>query len=104
MAMIAVVPKPSKSDYSLPKSYRPVALLECLGKLIEKVITTRILHDVGAYNLIPTNQFGACLHSLTIHAGLALTHDITTAHTRGSCCGELQLNIQDSLTTSTMIG
>jgi hypothetical protein len=93
-AMIAVVPKPGKADYSLPKSYRPLALLECLGKLLEKVITKRILHDVGAYNLVPTNQFGARPHSSTIHAGLTLTHDIATAHAKGGCCGSLQLDIQ----------
>ena len=93
-ALIAVVPKPGKTDYSLPKSYRPVALLECLGKLLEKVVTKRILHDVGAYNLVPTNQFGARPHSSTIHAGLTLTHDIATAHAKGSCCGSLQLDIQ----------
>jgi hypothetical protein len=81
-AMIAVVPKPGKTDYSLPKSYRPLALLECLGKLLEKVITKRILHNVGAYNLVPTNQFGARPHSSTIHAGLALTHDIATVTER----------------------
>src|SRR6266852_2055496 len=92
--MIAVVPKPDKSDYSLPKSYRPVALLECLDKLLEKVITQRILHNVGAHNLVPTNQFGARPHSSTIHAGLALTHDIATVHAKGSCCGSLLLDIQ----------
>jgi hypothetical protein len=34
----AVVPKPGKEDYSLSKCYLPIALLECLGKLLEKVI------------------------------------------------------------------
>ena len=89
-----MVPKAGKTDYSLPKSYRPVALLECLGKLLEKVITKRILHDVGAHDLLPTNQFGTRPHSSMIHAGLALTHDIAMAHAKGSCCGSLQLDIQ----------
>ena len=93
-ALIAVVPKQGQTDYSLPKNYRPIALLECLGKLLEKVITKRILHDIGAYALIPTNQFGARPHSSTIHAGLALTHDIATTHARGGCCGSLQFDIQ----------
>jgi hypothetical protein len=37
-AMIAIIPKLGKEDYSLPKSYCPVALLNCLGKLLEKII------------------------------------------------------------------
>jgi hypothetical protein len=58
-AAIAVVPKPGKEDYSLPKCYRLVALLECLGKLLEKVVAKRIAHDITALSLIPTTQFGA---------------------------------------------
>jgi Reverse transcriptase (RNA-dependent DNA polymerase) len=61
---------------------------------LEKVITKRILHDIGALSLVPTNQFGARPHSSTIHAGLALTHDIALAHARGGCCGSLQFDIQ----------
>jgi hypothetical protein len=91
MAMIALVPKPSKTDFSLLKSYRLMALLKCLGKLI---VMRRILDNVRAFNLVPTNQFGAHLHSLIIHTGLALTSDISTAHTKGSCCSSLQLDIQ----------
>jgi hypothetical protein len=30
-ATVAVIPKPNRADYSLPKNYRPIALLECLG-------------------------------------------------------------------------
>ena len=38
-ATIVPVAKPNKPDYSAPKAYRPVSLMECTGKLIEKVIT-----------------------------------------------------------------
>jgi hypothetical protein len=93
-ATIAVVPKPGKSDYSLPKSYRPVALLECLSKLLEKVVAKRILHDIGLLNLVPTNQFGARPHSSAIHAGIALTHDIAVTHAQGGCCASIQFDIQ----------
>jgi hypothetical protein len=37
-ATIAVIPKLGKDDYSLLKCYCLVALLECLGKLLEKII------------------------------------------------------------------
>ena len=93
-ATIAVVPKPGKSDYSLPKSYRPVALLECLSKLLEKVIAKRVLFEIGKHSLVPTNQFGARPHSSTVHAGLALTHDIAIIHAQGGCCASIQFDIQ----------
>jgi hypothetical protein len=58
-ATIAVVLKPGKDDYSLPKCYCPVALLECVGKLLEKIVARHLTHDIAALCLIPTTQFGA---------------------------------------------
>ena len=37
-ALVVVVPKPNKPNYSLPKAYRPISLLECCGKLLEKIV------------------------------------------------------------------
>jgi hypothetical protein len=37
-AKVVVIPKPGKADYSAPKSYRPISLLECTGKVLEKII------------------------------------------------------------------
>ena len=31
------MPKPDKDDYNLAKSYRYISLLNCLGKMVEKV-------------------------------------------------------------------
>jgi hypothetical protein len=93
-AMIVVIPKPGRTDYTLPKNYRPVTLIECLSKLLEKIVAKCVLHNIGKHGLVPTNQFGAHPHSSTIHAGLALTHDITVAHMQGGCCTSLQFDIQ----------
>ncbi|KAH9980510.1 hypothetical protein BJV74DRAFT_726954, partial [Russula compacta] len=38
-AIVCVVPKPNRADYSLAKNFCPISLLECLGKLVEKLIT-----------------------------------------------------------------
>jgi hypothetical protein len=93
-AAIAVVPKPGKDNYSLPKCYRPIALLECLGKLLEKVVARHLTYDITMLSLIPFTQFGTCPHSSTIDAGLCLTHDIEMAHSLWSICGTLLFDIQ----------
>jgi hypothetical protein len=93
-ATIAIVPKLGKEDYSLPKSYCPVALLDCLGKLLKKIVTKRLSHDISALCLIPTTQFGAHPFSSTIDVGLCLTHDIETAHALGGVCASLLFDIQ----------
>ncbi|MBW0518935.1 hypothetical protein O181_058650 [Austropuccinia psidii MF-1] len=41
-AVTAIIRKAGKDDYSDPKSYRPIALLNTLGKLFEKIINDRL--------------------------------------------------------------
>lgn len=35
-------PKPGRTDIPVPKSLRPISLLSCLGKTLEKILTQRI--------------------------------------------------------------
>lgn len=92
-ATVAVVPKLNRTDPSLPKNYRPISLLECLGKLLENVISTRLLYDINHYKLIPSTQFGGRNASSTIDAGLCLQHDIRTSHASGLVCASLLFDI-----------
>jgi hypothetical protein len=94
MATIVVILKPGKEDYSLLKCYCPVALLKCLGKLLENIVATRLTHDITSLHLIPTTQFGTHPFSSMIDASLCLTHNIKMAHTLGGVCGSLLFNIQ----------
>jgi len=45
-------------DPALPSSYRPISLLDTLGKLSEKIILARILHEVSERGLMQDDQFG----------------------------------------------
>ena len=38
-ARVVMLKKPNKKDPSAPRSYRPITLEECLGKLLEKIVT-----------------------------------------------------------------
>ena len=49
---IVIIPKPNKLLYDLSKLFRPIVLLNTLGKLIEKVIGERIQFHIIANNFI----------------------------------------------------
>ncbi|QRV93494.1 Reverse transcriptase from mobile element jockey protein [Ceratobasidium sp. AG-Ba] len=75
-AIVSIIPKPRKIDMSNPSSYRPISLLETLSKCLEKIITSRILYDVGSLGLVPYSQFGSRDNSSCTDAGLSMVHDI----------------------------
>ena len=83
-ATIVPVAKPNKPDYSAPKAYRPVSLMECTGKLLEKVITRRITNDIDLHpDILPNNQFGSRPQHCTTDAALTLVHRIQSARRSG---------------------
>jgi hypothetical protein len=54
-----VILKPGKTDYQLPKAYRVIALQNCLGKVIEKVVATRVRQSVKGGNYYTMANSGA---------------------------------------------
>jgi hypothetical protein len=49
--------RPGK-DPALPSSCRPISLLDTTGKLFEKILLARILHEVSKRGLLLGEQFG----------------------------------------------
>ena len=78
-AIMVVIPKPNKPDYSLPKAYRPISLLECCGKLLEKIIAKRILSDAHSFDILPPSQFGSRDYHSATDAALCLVHQAQAA-------------------------
>jgi len=56
-ARVIYILKPGK-DPALPSSYRPISLLDTIGKLFEKILLARILHVVNECGLLRDEQFG----------------------------------------------
>ncbi|CRL30042.1 Endonuclease/exonuclease/phosphatase [Penicillium camemberti] len=50
--------KAGPRDYRIPKSYRPVALLNTLGKVLEAIIATRVAWLVEEHKLLPDTHLG----------------------------------------------
>src|ERR1700677_1606878 len=93
-AVVVVIPKPDKPDYSHAKAHRPISLLETMSKLLEKAVAKRFQHDIVKHELIPTNQFGGRAHSSCLDAGLTLLHDVQRAHSIGLKVGILLFDVR----------
>ena len=92
-AVVCIIPKPNRADYTLAKNFCPISLLECLGKLLEKIVAKLIYRDMANHALVPTMQFGGRNASSTLDAGLTVLHDIQIAHNAGLRSGILLFDI-----------
>ena len=78
-----IIPKPNKPTYSVAKAYRPIVLLNTLGKLYEKVISKCIQFDASKLDIFHPNQLGGIQQRSTEDAGLILTHIIKQDGVKG---------------------
>ncbi|KAF8677922.1 hypothetical protein AX14_004740, partial [Amanita brunnescens Koide BX004] len=78
-----IIPKPKKADYTVPKAYQPIALLNTMGKLLTKVLANRMQFDAAAYSLLHEGQCGGIRKHATIDASIVLLDFINTSRERG---------------------
>ena len=57
-ATTVILPKLNKPSYSDLRAYRPIRLLECTGKILEKIVASRLSFDIGKHDLVLFEQFG----------------------------------------------
>jgi hypothetical protein len=86
-SLSVIIPKPGKASYSTPKSFRPIVLLNTLGKLVEKMLARRLQFDGVAHNAFEPNQFGGVAQCSTEDAGIYLTH-LVRAEALVPCLGQ----------------
>jgi ribonuclease HI len=58
-ANCVILPKPGKPDYSLPRAYRPISLLPCLGKILERIVADRTADAALRCGALIPSQLGA---------------------------------------------
>ncbi|CDM38421.1 Probable transposable element [Penicillium roqueforti FM164] len=78
-AKIIVLRKPGKPDYAMPGAYRPISLLNTLGKLLEAVMARRLSYLAEKHGLLPSSQFGGRPGRTTEQALLVLSNAIDQA-------------------------
>jgi hypothetical protein len=72
-AITAIIRKANKDTYSSPNSYRPIALISCLGKVFEGIIPKRIPFYAENNQIIAEGHFGGQAGRSTDDANLFLT-------------------------------
>ncbi|CAL4204942.1 unnamed protein product, partial [Meganyctiphanes norvegica] len=71
-AILKLLPKDGK-DITLPQNYRPIALLDNIGKIFEKIINSRLRQYLEDNNLYNSQQYG-------FRQGKSTTHVINMIH------------------------
>lgn len=77
-AATIVLRKPGKKDYSNAKAYRPIALLDTLGKILESIVSERLRYAVETADTLPDTQMGTRRHRSTDTALQLITEKIHT--------------------------
>jgi ribonuclease HI len=72
----AILKKQGKPDYSVPKAYRVIALLNCLGKVSERILAQRLSYLAETTSLLHPSQIGGRLKKSAIDAALLLTNKV----------------------------
>ena len=67
-----------RADYSIPKGYRPIALLNTLGKALESIMAEKLIYLADTFNLLSDTQMGARQNRSTESALKLLTEQVHT--------------------------
>ena len=71
-----VLRKPSKPDYTKPNAYRPIALENTIGKILESITTELLSYLIETHDLLPANHFGGRPQRTTEDAMMILTENV----------------------------
>ena len=58
--IMVILQKPSKPDYSIPKAYRPITLLNTTAKILSAIVADHTSFILETHNLLPSTHFGGC--------------------------------------------
>ena len=93
-ATIVIIKKNGKPDYSAPKAYRPISLLNCLGKICEKIMATRLAHMAEKNHLLHNLQIGGRPKRSAVDAAMFLTTKIDEANKRNMISSTLCIDVK----------
>lgn len=93
LAEVVLLPKPNR-DPSTVKGWRPIALLSCLGKGLERLLAKRMAHLAVVCDVVGHQQFGALPKRSATDLVSCVVHDIEEARTQGWAATFVTLDVQ----------
>jgi ribonuclease HI/exonuclease III len=89
-----VLRKPGKPRYDVPKAYRPIALLNTLGKVLTSIVAEQLTFYTEKYSLLPPLHFGGRPARTTNDAIHYLVYKIKDAWRKKQVVSVLFLDIE----------
>ena len=79
MKIARVVPIFKAGDKAIFSNYRPVSILPCFSKFLERIVYNRILSYLNDFHILCDNQYGFRKNNSTTHALIDLYDKISSA-------------------------
>ena len=86
--------KGGKRDFGLVRSYRVISLLNCMGKVVEKVVAEHLSQYCEAYSKLHQGQMGARKEQSAIDAVAILVHSVQEKWSEKKLAGALFMDVK----------
>ncbi|TVY73798.1 putative RNA-directed DNA polymerase from transposon BS [Fusarium oxysporum f. sp. cubense] len=98
-AEVVMIAKPGRRDLTEPRAWRPISLLSCLGKGLERLIARRLAWAAVHYSVLHPQQAGALPKRSATDLVTALIHDIEEAFARKKVTTLVTMDVQGAFDT-----
>ncbi|SCO77346.1 uncharacterized protein FRV6_01558 [Fusarium oxysporum] len=98
-AEVVMIAKPGRRDLTSPRAWRPISLLSCLGKGLERLIARRLAWAAVHYSVLHPQQAGALPKRSATDLVTALVHNIKEAFARKKVTTLVTMDIQGAFDT-----
>ena len=78
-----VTPLHEKGSENLCNNYRPISLLSCVGKFLERCVHSRVLNYLNVNNIIAPSQSGFMPGDSTVNLLTSICNDLCTSFDQG---------------------
>ncbi|RKK09713.1 hypothetical protein BFJ65_g16158 [Fusarium oxysporum f. sp. cepae] len=99
-AEVVMIAKPGRRDLTNPRAWRPISLLSCLGKGLERLVARRLAWACIHHGVLHLQQAGALPKRSATDLVAALVHDIEEAFARKKVATLVTMDIQGAFDTA----